>query len=413
MSSTRIRVVAESKEFESLAGVWDSLLQRSVDDKSIYLTHEWLSTWWKHFGGENKLNILLIEREHQVIGIVPLMKSKYRIGLVKYRLLETIGSVNCNYVGLIPPENREEAVTALLAYLEEELGNNGLVLRLTLVPEDSKLLDILRRRHAQFSRKLVIQETVMTLAPYISLPANWDEYFRSLGGRRRRRLRQALRSLKKEHNVEFQKCTADDLEDWLSKFFDLHQRRWQSVNVSGIFSNSKTKGFYRDIAVQFLKKNWLHFSYLTVDDEMVAAEYAFVYNQKFYSATAARDIRYSKYSIGHLHHMFLIKAAIENGLREFDFLKGDEPYKFYWTKSAKQYMQIVTIKKGLCPGLRLKSIHAFLRLHELRQYGLRELYSLYFMKRREEKEKKRMGLLKKGEEKQEDNPNESPLPPPP
>ncbi len=395
MSDTRIRVVAESKEFESLAGVWDSLLQKSEDDNSPYLSHEWLSTWWKHFGEVNKLNILLIEKDHQVIGIVPLMKTEYRTGLLKLRALETIGSVNCNYVGLIPPENREEAVTALLAYVEEALVNNGIVLRLTLVPEDSKFLDALRSHRAQFSENLVIQETVMTLAPYVSLPTTWDEYYRSLGQRRRRVLRMAMRSLERAHSVEFQVCTAETLEDRLSKFFDLHQKRWQSVHVSGVFSDPKVREFYRDVATQFLKKKWLHFSCLTADDEMVSADYGFVYDRKHYSATAARDIRYSKYSVGHLHYMFLIKAAIENGLQEFDFLRGDEPYKFYWTKSAKRYVQLIVVRKGLCPGLRLKFIRAFLRLYELRQYSLRETYSLYLMKRREEKEKKRMGLVKK------------------
>ena len=397
MAGMRIRVITESEEFESLAGVWNSLLQRSKDDNSIYLTHEWLSTWWKHFGEGKKLNILLVEQDHQVIGVVPLMKSEYRIGLVKCCLLETIGSVNCNFVGVIPPEHREQAVTALLAYLEAELGHNGVVLRLTLVPEDSKFIEMLRRHGAQFSKSLVIQETVMSLAPYISLPTTWDEYYRSLGRRRRKVLRMAMRSLERAHSVGFQVCTAQTPEDWLGKFFDLHQRRWQSVNVSGIFRDAGTREFYRDLANRFLEKNWLHFTCLTADDEMVSAEYSFVYNRKYYSATAARDIRYSKYSVGHLHYVFLIKAAIENGLQEFDFLKGDEPYKFYWTTSARRYMRIVIIKKGLFPGLRLKSIRAFLRLHELRQYGLRELYSLYMMKRREKKEKKRMGLLKKFE----------------
>ena len=303
--------------------------------------------------------------------------------------------MHCNYVGLIPPENREEAVTALLAYLEAELGNNGLVLRLILVPEDSRLLDMLKSHRAQFSKNLVVQETVMTLAPYISLPTTWDEYYRSLGRRRQKMLREAMRSLEQAHSVEFQVCTAETLEDRLSKFFDLHQRRWQSVNVSGVFHDPATRHFYRDIAAQFLKKKWLHFSCLTADDEIVSAKYGFVYNRKVYSATAARDIRYSKYSVGHLHYIFLIKAAIENGLQEFDFLKGDEPYKFYWTKSARKYMQIVVIKKGICPGLRLKSIRAFQRLYDLRQCSLREHYSLYLIRRREKREKTRMGLPKK------------------
>lgn len=396
MSSTSIRVVTESKEFESLAGVWDSLLQESEDDSSPYLTHEWLSTWWKHFGGENKLNILLIEKEHQAIGIVPLMKSEYRIGLLKVRTLETIGSVNCNYIGLIPPENREEGVTALLAYLEEELGNNGLFLRLTLVPEDSKLLDTLERHSAQFSKNLAIQETVMTLAPYISLPTTWDEYYRSLGRRRRKLLRMATRSLERAHSVEFQVCTAETLEDWLSKFFDLHQRRWQSVPVKSQFSNPKVREFYREIASKFLQRKWLHFPCLTIDNEIAQAQFSYVYNRKFYAAMIARDTRYSKYSIGHIHTMHSIRYAIGRQLEEFDFLRGDEPYKFYWTKSARRYVQVVVIKKGLCFELRLRFLRTLLRLYEIRQNGLRQSYRLRLMRKGEERERgKRMRLSKK------------------
>lgn len=324
------------------------------------------------------------------------MKTGYRIGLIKIHALETIGATNCNYVGLIPSESREEAITALLAYLEEELAKNKLILRLDLVPEDSKFLDLLRRHGSLFSKSLIIHEKVTTLAPYIPLPKTWDEYHRSLGWRRRGVLRRALRSpLEKVHTVKFQEYTTDSLEEGLSKFFDLHQRRWQSVNVSGVFSNPKMKEFYRDIANQFLKKNWLQFSYLTVDNKVVSAAYDLVYNQKLYALTSARDLQYSEYSVGHLHIMYLIKDAIRKNLQEFDFLKGDEPYKFYWTKSARRYMQVIIIGKGLCPGLRMKLVRAFLRLYAIRQYSLREIYYLYRIKRREIKERKRMGLKEK------------------
>ena len=72
--------------------------------------------------------------------------------------------------------------------------------------------------------------------------------------------------------------------------------------------------------------------------------------------------------------MFLIKDAIKKQLHEFDFLRGDEQYKLYWTKSARRYIQVIIIKKGLCPGIRLRFLRAFLRLYEIRQYSLREIY---------------------------------------
>ncbi len=395
MGNATVKVITELKEFQSLKGVWDELLPKCGDDASIYLTHEWQLTWWKHFGEGNKLNILLIEKEQGVIGIIPLMKTEYRLGFIKVDALVTIAATNCNYIGLIPPESREEAMTALLAYLEKELANGLIIFNPTLIPEESKFLDVLRKNITLSSRNLVMQERVMTIAPYIPLPATWEEYFSSLSNKRRQRLRGALRELEQTHSVRFEACTADSLDEKLTKFFDLHQERWHSVNVSGTFSNSKTKEFYRDIARQFLKKKWLYFTCLTVDDKVVSAEYGLIYNRKYYALTAARNIRYLDYDVGHLHRMFLIKETIRRQLREFDFLKGGEPYKFYWTKSARRYIQARIIRKGFRLSLLLKFSRLFWLLYSIRQAGWKEIYALYKIKRAEEKEKKKMRLSRK------------------
>jgi CelD/BcsL family acetyltransferase involved in cellulose biosynthesis len=394
MHSAVIRIITDLQGFESLSATWNSLLSKCQDDNSIFLTYEWLWTWWKHFGEGKKLNILLIEKEDQVIGIMPLMKMVYKIGPIKFHILETIGSTNCNYIWLTGPENRQEAITAVLAYLKQELVKNKLALRLTLVPEDSRFLNLLNSQTPLVSEELAIKKRIMTSAPYIMLPNTWDEYFRSLSHGMRERLRQASRSLEKSHNVVFKQFTADSVEEGLNRFFDLHQSRWQSVNIKGLFSTPKMKDFYRDIASQFMKRSWLNFSCLAVDNEMASGEYGFVYNGKYYALTAARDTSYPKYSVGHLHKMHLIKYAINGHLQEIDLLKGEEPYKFYWTKSIRRYVEVIVIKKGYSPVLRVKFLRAFLLLYQIRQYSLREIYSLYLIKRRERKEKKRMGLDK-------------------
>jgi len=392
MSTTTIRTVTESEELDGLKEVWDDVLQRCNEDSSIYLTHEWVWTWWKHFGERKKLNILVIEREGRVIGIIPLMKVDYRIGFARLRFLETIGSTNCNHVGLILAESRDEAMAAFLAYLERELVKNKLALRLTYVPEDGTFLDLLRTHSCIVSKTLGIHEKLVAFAPYVSLPTTWDEYFHSLSQRRRKTLRRAVRSLENGHVVEFRQFVTAELEQGLSEFFDLHQARWESINVRGVFSDPRMKDFYREIASQFVKKDWLHFSCLSVDGKMVSATYGFVYDQKLYAATAARDIQHSKHSVGHLLDMYLIQDAIEKRLQECDFLRGAEPYKFHWTKSARRYMQITMLEINPWFGLKLKSIYAFLRLLEIRQYRWRELYSLYRIRRREKRERKKMGL---------------------
>ena len=391
MKDTTIRVVSDPKEFESLAEIWNSLLQKCPHENSIYLTHEWLLAWWKHFGDDKRLNILLVEKAQQVVAIVPLMKVQYRAVLIKLHVLETIGSVNCNYVGLFLPENRQEAIATLFDYLGEELKKSKLILRLPLVPDDCQFVKQLRKHAVQFWNGLVMQEGARTLAPYISLTATWEEYFHSLNPKRRRHLRWARKSLEKSHIVEFREYTAGPLRKGLSEFFDLHQRRWRSVNIRSPFSDPEMREFYKDIADTFFKKKWLHFTFLCVDNKIVSAIYGFIYNGKFYATTAARDISYSKYSVGHLHYAYLIKEAISKNLREFDFLRGDEPYKFNWTKSARIYTQVIVIKNGFGSGLSLRFLHAFFRYYGLMRYSLREVYTLYLIRRREKKRSGKWG----------------------
>jgi CelD/BcsL family acetyltransferase involved in cellulose biosynthesis len=394
MSRAKIRVVTELAELERLAKVWDDLREKSGDESSMYLTHEWLSTRWKYFGEGKKLNILLIERDRQVIGIIPLIRNEYRVGPLKIEALESITWTSSNYVGLMSPENREEVISTLLSYLKENLARNKLILRLSLIPEESQFLSALRRNMASLSPALTFQERVRTLAPYIILPTSWDGYFNSLGWRRRRNIKGALRDLaKKQSTVEFKRCTADGLEEVLDKFSELHQERWRSAGLLSGFTDPREKEFYKEVSRKLLKRKWLYFSYMTIDNKIVSAVFGCVYNRKFYFIATARDIKYARYSVGHLHEMHLIKGAINQKLREFDFLQGDEPYKFYWAKSVRRYMQVIITKGGFLPRLRLKLLRAFLRLCDIRRYSLKELYSIYLIRRRERKEHKRMGLL--------------------
>jgi len=392
MSKTTIRVVTEAEEFQSMASLWNSLLEDCRDESSMYLSHEWLATWWRYFGEGRRLNLLLFEKEGRVIAIVPLARNEYRIGPFKLNALESITWTSCNYVGLILPGYFDEVMTALLDYLKENLRGVSLILRLSLITEDSQFLRALKSNMAQ-AECLVFKELVRTLAPYIELPSSWKEYLGSLGKKRRKYLKRILREMeRKDHVVDLRQSDADSLEEDLGRFVDLHQERWQSVGLRGSFADLKDREFQREIAWKFLDRGWLHLSSLTIDGDVASAKFACIYNQKFYAIIQARNIHYLKCNVGHLHEMESIKDAISRGLREFDFLQGDEPYKFYWTKSARRYMQVIVIKSGFLPALRLRLLRLFLRLWDVRQYNLREIYAMLLIRRRERKEHKKMGL---------------------
>ena len=151
-----------------------------------------------------------------------------------------------------------------------------------------------------------------------------------------------------------------------------------------------------------MERKGLHFSTITLDGEVASAIFGFIYGGKFYGSTTARDPRWAEYSLGHLHYKFLIKEAVENGLCEFDLLQGDEIYKYYWTKSARKYIEVTAVRKGGFTRVRIWLVNKFLRLHRLkavREYSLKELYYIYMWQRADKKLKERERRQK--EEKEE------------
>jgi len=244
MSQATIRLVTTPEEVDALASVWNSLLELAGDESTMYLAHEWIASRWRHFGEGQRLNLLLVERDRRVIGTIPLMRNEYRLGPLRLDALESIDVTSRNYVGLMSPEELPEVISALLDYLKNNLHGVSLILRLSLVPGESRFLGALKTGLAQLSEDLAFEERFKTLAPYLDLPASWKEYFGSLRGKRRNELGGTLRNLEKEHGaVSFQQVGADSLEEQLNRFFELHQERWHAVGITGIFADPRVKEF--------------------------------------------------------------------------------------------------------------------------------------------------------------------------
>jgi len=158
--------------------------------------------------------------------------------------------------------------------------------------------------------------------------------------------------------------------------------------VRGIFSGEAMRNFYAAVAREFMNSGWLRFSYLTIDDEIAYVEFNYELAGKLYSATAARNIKFAEYGVGHIHQMYLIKYAINNNLTEIDL---------YWAKSARKYHELLFKKRNhrmLVPSSLLFQYFRFCEILQ-QKYTVRELYSLYMRKRKEQKEKRNNILILK------------------
>jgi CelD/BcsL family acetyltransferase involved in cellulose biosynthesis len=322
----RIDVINNEEELSRIAEEWSDLLPQSQND-TIFLTFEWLSTWCKYFRDRKEVRVLIFrDEEGRFIGIAPLLFFKYRYSLfISLKFVEFIGTNHSDYLDFIVLKGREsEFFESFFGYLKEH-SKEWDVLNLLDIPEHSTTL------HRIAESRLKYRSRIISLCPFMTLPEKWNSYLSSLSKKRRKNLQYYLSRLKREFSIQFGVVDENDMvQEKMEKLFSIHENRWRDKGWFGGFSDDRSVQFHKDIALKFLKKGWLRLYYLSLDEKIAAMLYAFKYNHKFMYYQAGFDPEYSRYSVATVLLVHCIENAFKEGMREFDFLRGNESYKYDW-----------------------------------------------------------------------------------
>src|SRR5438874_11297400 len=92
MTRLQVRVIEQNEDFATLGEQWNSLLARSTAN-TVFLTWEWLYSWWQHFGERRQLSIMLAEQDGKLVGIARLFIESSRVkGLIPMQSLQWLGT---------------------------------------------------------------------------------------------------------------------------------------------------------------------------------------------------------------------------------------------------------------------------------------------------------------------------------
>ena len=109
--------VADLETFTALREEWNELLQAS-DSDCLFLTWEWLYTWWKHLADDRQLSILTVRSAGQLVGLAPLgLRHSSLWHRRPLPVLEFLGSgfVGSDYLDLIARRGFEREVQQAFA----------------------------------------------------------------------------------------------------------------------------------------------------------------------------------------------------------------------------------------------------------------------------------------------------------
>ena len=334
-----LEIINTEKRFVEIREEWMELLAHSSSD-CVFLTWEWLHTWWKHLAGGRKLHILVIRNGADLIAIAPLASPSTKlIRLTRIRALEFLGtgSVGSDYLDIIARRGREdEAVDILVDYLQREkfvldlkqlAKNRSLALKLAV-----------RLEQQRWSRS----EIGTNVCPFIDLAGQtWKTFQAGLGPKHRYNFHRRLKNLYRDFDATFECIASEDQRSAaLVTLVALHNKRMQERGGSDGLHSSELVGFHEELTRLALAQGWLRLFVLTLNGDKAAALYGFMYGKKFYFYQSGFDPRYSPHSVGLVTMGLAIEAAIEDGAEEFDLLHGDEKYKSLWAKNQRDLVRM-------------------------------------------------------------------------
>ena len=299
---------------------------------TVFQTFEWNAAWWKHFGrvpGRHLRVVTFRDTAGTLVGLAPLMTSFWYATAL--RRLSFLGTGTSDYLDVLAAPGWEDAVSeGLYAYLEHVGGWQ--------IADFQQLREggYLRERRPPEGGRLVSFDAAGEPCPYLALPSGWDMLLQGLGKKTRTNIGYYDRALHKVYAVEAGPVTDEaELDEELSRLFELHQRRWNQRWLPGVFGGGRVQAFHRDAARRLLQKGWLRLFSLRLDGLTQASLYCFAYGDRLCYYQGGFEPTLARLSLGTVLTARAIQSAIGEGRQVFDFLRGDEPYKAKWTGAAR------------------------------------------------------------------------------
>jgi len=340
-----IRIINDQLNFHKLRDDWNSLLKNSNSD-NIFLTWEWVYSWWETYSEKKELFIVIVEENGRLIGVAPLYFTKVAyFGIRTLRHIEFIGTTDTypEYLDFILLKGREKELTYnILDRLYNSSNIRWDVLNLVSMRQDSENLNWCRNYLYEKNHNFSVYAT--RECPFIMLPTTMDEFFKDLNENTRYKFRKFTKNLMRDYTVSMNRITdKEELEKSFEVFVNLHQKRWKEKKGKGSFGKNRIKytAFHKKIISYFFEMQWLYLVFLKVKEEIVSAQYNFLYCNKLYCYQVGFEPVWGKYNVATVLQLMVVEDAISRKLSEFDFLRGTEEYKFYWTKVTRKTLDIV------------------------------------------------------------------------
>lgn len=319
-----------------LAQQWNAAVDRSPA-AGVFQTFEWHRCWWKAFGGEEALFVVLAFAGSRLVGVAPMAIGRENRGGLRGTAIQFIGSANnaSDYCDFIVDREFPMALETLLDEIcsaRDEFDAIHLSHFPRHSPHRRRTLEYFRRRGLKASCEAQEAAPVRILGNL--------ESDRKIANKAK--LKQQMRFFRKNGDLRFHRCASTgEILGWLDDFFEQHKARRAMTDSPSQFDDPAQRNFYRSLVRELAPRGWLRFDVVVFDGDPIAFHFGFEYRGGFIFYKPTFDVRLASRSPGIVLIKFLIDDAIERRLREFDFTVGPESYKYRFANETRYIDRVI------------------------------------------------------------------------
>lgn len=329
---------------------WNRLVADS--GASIFQTYEWNECWWRCFGQEANLSILIVENDGALLGVAPLSIHRERVNGLRSRVLRFVGSLNhasdyCDFVlapsgNQIPPEAILDAILKAVFETKAKMADPWDQFELFNFPGHSPHRSALKAALERRGEQMTWERLMDAPTRHLGDPVKDAECLN------KKSLKRHLNHFKKAGSLEFWHVESrQEILDYLEPFFQQHIERRALTSDPSQFLVGKQREFYRALVESLGEAGWLRFSVVLFNGQPLAFHFGFEFAGRYLWYKPTFDATHVKKSPGEVLLRFLLEYSIARGLREFDFTVGDEAFKYRFANEVRFNERITVYRAPL------------------------------------------------------------------
>ncbi|MEO0293224.1 MAG: GNAT family N-acetyltransferase [candidate division WOR-3 bacterium] len=286
----------EWKPIPEIEEEWNGIF-KLTEEKAPFLSFGWFYSLSKYLLKKD-FNVMVLYDESEIVGIIP--------GEIKNRKLSLIGDERVTDLNgiLFNPKYSEDVINTLSSFIKEK------ELRFELYPilPESPLMKIFPNES---------KKELVNIIPILKLPRSWEEYLENLPSKERHEVR---RKLRKVEGLKIRSLKGEEIKELFIMMESFPQKRE--------FLTKNMKKFFLNLALYLEGEKLLRLKASFYKREILAILFCFQSENTIYAFNSAYNTKFYKLSPGFVSFAMDIKEAIEEGFTYYNFLRGEERFKF-------------------------------------------------------------------------------------